>query len=127
MQWDTSLSLSACPANGSSTKDDTKRTQSSAQKTPSGPEQLSSLQSSWPLGALTISWPCCRHKQYADRVPGTPEAFHEALEAFYKLHGKQVHTPSVDKQPLDLFQLFTSVAARGGYEVVTLERCAPQT
>ena len=59
-------------------------------------------------------------------MPGTPEAFHEALEAFYKRHGKQVHTPSVDKQPLNLFQLFTSVAARGGYEVVTLERCAPQ-
>ena len=60
-------------------------------------------------------------------MPGTREGFLEALEAFYKRHGKRVHTPSVDKQPLDLFQLFTSVAARGGYEVVTLERCAAQT
>ena len=72
-----------------------------------------------------MAQPCCRHKQYADKVPRTADAFREALEAFYQLHGKQVHAPSVDKQPLDLFQLFTRVAARGGYEVVTLERRAP--
>ena len=64
----------------------------------------------------------CRYKQYTEKVAETPEAFQENLDAFYNSMGKTVSVPTVDKQPLDLYGIFKTVASLGGYESVTFNR-----
>lgn len=61
--------------------------------------------------------------EYADRVPPTSEAFHEALQAIYTQHDAVLPASIIfEKAPLDLYTVFKLVAARGGYAAVTVRK-----
>lgn len=64
----------------------------------------------------------CRSKVYEDRLPSSKEEFNKLLTDFYDRHGKTIQTPTLDYLPLDLEKVFRLVAAKGGYEVVTLNK-----
>lgn len=65
----------------------------------------------------------CRSKAYEAQIPSTSEEFNSLLMGFYEKHGRTVSAPIVDYVPLDLERIFRIVAARGGYDVVTLNKC----
>lgn len=60
---------------------------------------------------------------YADRIPATSEAFHEALQALYAQHDAVLPATQVfEKAPLDLYTVFKLVASRGGYAATTVHK-----
>ena len=68
--------------------------------------------------------PCCRSKDFANKIPSSSSEFNKLLEDFYNKHGKTITPPIIDGVLLNLERVFRAVADKGGYEAVTLNKWA---